>query len=90
MPDLPFQQPGSNDSKFTADLVTIYDKFVELQDTYAFLCDAITALMETNSELDHSTLEGMRAFSDDTKQTAGELKRSFKDLLEECRAKERL
>lgn len=88
MPDLPFQAPGSNDSKFTADLVTVYDKFIELQDTYAFLCDAITALMETNSELDHSTLEGMRAFADNAKQTANELKRNFKELLEECRAME--
>lgn len=89
MPDLPFHGPVSNDSKFTADLVNTYDRFVELQDAYSFLCDAITALMETHSELDHSTLEGMRAFSDDAKQTAGELKASFQDIMEQCRARER-
>ena len=88
MPDLPFQKRVSNDSKFTMDLVNVYDRFVELQDTYSFLCDAITALMETNSELDHSTLEGMRAFSDNTKQTASKLKDGFEDLLEQCRERE--
>lgn len=90
MPNLPARKSVSNDSKFTMDLVAVYDKFVELQDTYAFLCEAITALMENNSELDHSTLEGMRAFSEDTKQTASELKKDFDDLLEQCWANEHL
>ncbi len=65
------------------DLVSFYDEFVELQDAYAFLGDAITALMRIDTELDHTTLEGMSAFANDTKQSAGELKKKLKAILEQ-------
>lgn len=83
MTDFSPHKSGSNCSGLGPDLVTFYDEFVELQDAYAFLGDAITALMRTNAELDRATLEGMSAFANDTKQSAGELKGKLKIILEQ-------
>lgn len=90
MTDLTRHNPVSNDSKLTMDLLTIYDEFVEMQDTYAFLCDAITSLLQTHSELDHTTLEGMRGFANEAKHSASELRERFKNVLEQSRAREDL
>lgn len=88
MPTLPPNTAVSNDSKLVMDLLALYDAFVEIQDTYAFLGDAITSLLQTHSELEYATLEGMRAFANEAKHSAGELKDRFKNVLEQCRAKE--
>lgn len=55
--------------------LVLYDDFVEFQCSCAFLCDAVTGMLQSYAEIDSETLEGVRAYSDQVKQTARDLKK---------------
>lgn len=58
-------------------LLMFYDDFVEFQCSCAFLCDAVTAMLQSNVEVEHETREGVNAYSDQIKQAARDLKKKL-------------
>ena len=66
----------------SADLLHLYEEFVEFQDSCAFFCDAMTAMLKSQSELGPSTLEGVADFSQHIKTNGGVLKAKLRGIQE--------
>lgn len=64
------------------DLLALYDDFVEFQGSCAFFCDAVTGILDTNVDLDGDTMEGMRSYAANVKQSANELKKRLRIIRE--------
>lgn len=67
---------NSKSEKITqADLLTLYDDFVEFNDYCAFLCDALSALFAeyAENEIDSHTIQGVKRHCYDLKERAEKL-----------------
>lgn len=74
MRGLPPNETTLLDRQRSQELLMFYDDFVDLQDNCAFFCDAVTCLLNAETGLDASTMEGLRSYSDRIKRLGGELK----------------
>lgn len=79
----PSDCPTNPSYESAVDLTLLFDELIDIQDSYAFFCDAITAMMRNNSGLERSTLEGMDGFAEHNRQRSEALKRKFQELLKQ-------
>lgn len=63
-------------------LLSFYDDYAEFQSRCAFFCDAVIGILHADTEVDRDTLEGIRAYSDQVKGAASELKEKLKLIQE--------
>ena len=76
-------QSMSQDAALTADLVQLFDEFVDFHDHCAFMCDAFACLAADEDGLDPSTVEGVRRYTEWLKHRAHALKQEFRRIQEE-------
>lgn len=83
MNDISPPEPTLRERQRSRNLIMFYDDFVEFHCSCAFLCDAVTGMLQSNAEVDSETLEGIRAYSDQVKQAARDLKKKL-DAIQEA------
>lgn len=74
MRELPPNEPTVLDRQRSQELLMFYDDFMDLQDSCAFFCDAVICLLDAESGVDPSTMDGLRSYADRMKRLGGELK----------------
>lgn len=85
MPHLSRQIPANDDASLSADLLNLYDEFVDFHNNCSFLLDATSTLFLSNTDIDRVSAEGLSSLSWQMKRKAGELKEAFKQLHEKSR-----
>lgn len=60
-------------------------EFVDLHSNYAFLFDAVSCMVKSNTEMDPVVVDGLSSLSWQMKRQAGELKEEFLRLHEKSR-----
>lgn len=82
MPDISPDESTIRKRQRSRRLLSFYDDFAEFQSSCAFFCDAVIGILHTDTEIDRDTLEGIRAYSDQVKDAASELKEKLKLIQE--------
>ena len=75
-------QPKPQDATASADLVQLFDQFVDFHDHCAFMCDAFACIAADEDGLDPSTVEGVRRYTEWLKRRAHGLKQDFRRIQE--------
>lgn len=73
---------GPERTPLAADLVNLYDRFVEFHDYCAFYCDAVACLAADTDGMDPDTVMGMQRQSQWLKHRVHRLKQDLKHVQE--------
>lgn len=66
----------------SAQLLALYDDFVEFQGYSAFMCDAIVAMTAKGTEWDEASIRGICVLTREIKQRAASMKIRLRELHE--------
>lgn len=84
MPNPP-QDSADEDLPLSIELLNLYEEFVEHHSNCTFLFDAVTCMLNSNTEMDPVAVEGLSSLSWQMRRKAGELKEEFKRLHQKSR-----